>query len=273
MPKRFFKAVTKSGAIVIRASGTTSYSYAVVRYPDSERSSHTWVDRLDLAKKHAKAKAWEGEGGEICDVVEITGTEYEALRIQPFEQKFDGSGPLYTIVVRDESGEWVSTLWSNGSLRYMQEEAGLYGRDNGVDAEDLLIITTGRADEQVQAGIAQLNVIENSKADVRVSAPPPKPHFETVATGPEVVEKMTREAWLAVEAVARDAVGPFRLGTTELLRTAEEDFKAGRDTSAAEDFRQVKSMLNIALQRILPGARIDVTMSAGPVHAKDRDNA
>lgn len=80
-------------------------------------------------------------------------------------------------------------------------------------------------------------------------------HYELQIAGPDA-NLFTVADREALSEVANDIVGPFRLGTWELLAAAHIDAECGKDTSIANDYRIVDLMLNNAAERRHPGARV-----------------
>lgn len=85
-------------------------------------------------------------------------------------------------------------------------------------------------------------------------------HYELQIVGPDA-ELFTAADREALSEFADDIVGPFRLGTWELLAAARNDFTAGHDTPIANDYGAVEMMLNKAAARRHPVARADVVIA------------
>lgn len=81
-------------------------------------------------------------------------------------------------------------------------------------------------------------------------------------------EHLSAAALEQLDNLADDLLPHFALGDLLALARARDDFVAGKDTDAADAYRRVETMLNIAANRGLPRrARVDVSLLAAQTHA------
>lgn len=81
-------------------------------------------------------------------------------------------------------------------------------------------------------------------------------------------EHLSATALERLDNLAADLLPHFTLGDVLALAKARDDFVGGEDTDAADAYRRVETMLNIAANRGLPRrAQVDVALLTAQTHA------